>query len=462
MLAGWDEAVNTSFFSEMLQSIADRSRALIKRERREPAHERSAGLVEQCEELLSGRGEASGVALAQEILASYAELTTGPRIAFFEALATTFGHDHAGIDQAVAAWRQSPSDETAAELHHASEPRRLELFRRLNLAPGGTAALVRMREQLFDAMDHRRDDLAVIDNDFIHLFSSWFNRGFLVLRRIDWSTSAAILEKIIRYEAVHEIQDWDELRRRIDPPDRRCYAFFHLALVDEPLIFVEVALTREIAAAIGPILSDKREPVEPQRATTAVFYSITNCQRGLAGVSFGHFLIKQVVEEVSREVSRVGTFVTLSPAPNFADWLKRERGNAASVALEDDDRQALAALDDENWWRSPDIAEQVREPLMRAAAWYYLRARNGRGLPVDSVARFHLGNGARLERLDFLADTSERALKQSYGLMVNYLYDLDYIERNHEAYAQQRAIVASSAVTRLVTTPAREIVTISG
>jgi malonyl-CoA decarboxylase len=453
--------VNTSFFSEMLQSIADRSRALIKRERREPAHERSAGLVELCEELLSGRGEASGVALAQEILVRYGELTTGPRIAFFEALATTFGHHRYGIDRAVADWRAAPSDATAAGLHEASEPRRLELFRRLNLAPGGTAALVRMREQLLDAMDHR-DELGVVDNDFIHLFSSWFNRGFLVLRRIDWSTSASVLEKIIRYEAVHEIRDWDDLRRRIDPPDRRCYAFFHPALVDEPLIFVEVALTREIPAAIAPILSDKREPVEPQRATTAVFYSITNCQRGLAGVTFGHFLIKQVVEEVSREVSRVASFVTLSPAPNFAEWLRRERGNAGSAALDEDDREALAALDTADWWRSPDIAERVHEPLIRAAAWYYLRARNGRGLPVDSVARFHLGNGARLERLDWLADTSERALKQSHGLMVNYLYDLDYIERNHEAYAQQRAVVASNAVTRLVSAPAREIVSVSG
>jgi malonyl-CoA decarboxylase len=453
--------VNSSFFSEMLQSIADRSRALIKRERREPAHERSAGLVELCEELLSGRGEASGVALAQEILALYGELTTGPRIAFFEALATTFGHDRSAIDRAIATWRQSPSDETAGELHLASEPRRLELFRRLNLAPGGTAALVRMREQLLDAMDHR-DDLGVVDNDFVHLFSSWFNRGFLVLRRIDWSTSAAILEKIIRYEAVHEIRDWDDLRRRIDTPDRRCYAFFHPALVDNPLIFVEVALTREIPSAIAPILSDKREPVEPQRATTAVFYSITNCQRGLAGVTFGHFLIKQVVEEVSREVSRVGTFVTLSPAPNFAEWLRRERNNAGSLALDDDDRKALEGLDNPQWWRLPELAEQIREPFLRAAAWYYLRGRNSRGLPADAVARFHLGNGARLERLDWLADTSERALKQSCGLMVNYLYDLDYIERNHEAYAQQRAIVASSAVTRLVTSPTREIVPVSG
>src|SRR5580692_7464007 len=210
--------VDTSFFSEMLQSIAERSRALIKRERREPAHERSAGLVEQCEELLSGRGEASGVARATEILADYAELTTGPRIAFFEALASRFGPDRNRIAAAVARWEREKTDEAAAELHAASEPRRQELLRRLNLAPGGTRALVAMREELMDALE-RRTDLQSVDDDFVHLFSSWFNRGFLVLRRIDWSTPAIVLEKIIRYEAVHEIRDWDDLRRRIDPPD---------------------------------------------------------------------------------------------------------------------------------------------------------------------------------------------------------------------------------------------------
>ena len=422
-------ALNTSFFGEMLQSIAERSRALIGRERREGAR-RPDGLGELCEALLSGRGEASGVALADQILAEYSVLTTGPRIAFFETLAKTFGHDRARIEAAIAAWRQTPSAKTAGELHEASEPRRLELFRRLNLAPGGTAALVRMREQLMDAMDHR-EDLAEIDADFIHLFSSWFNRGFLVLRRIDL-------------------------------PDRRCYAFFHPALVDEPLIFVEIALTREIAGAIAPILADKREIVEPDKATTAVFYSITNCQRGLAGVSFGAFLIKQVVEEVTREMPRIATFVTLSPAPNFATWLKRERGNEASLVLDAEDRDALSALDRPDWWREPAAMTRMREPFFRAAAWYYLRARNGRGLPVDAVARFHLGNGARLERLDWPGDVSERALAQSYGLMVNYLYDLDYIEQNHEAYAQQHAVVAASAISRLVRTPIREIVPVSG
>src|ERR1700722_10291351 len=369
-------ALNTSFFGEMLQSIADRSRALIGRERREGAR-RPDGLGDLCEALLSGRGEASGVALADQILAEYSVLTTGPRIAFFETLARTFGHDRARIEAAIAAWRQAPTAKTAGELHEASEPRRLELFRRLNLAPGGTAALVHMREQLMDAMDHR-EDLAEIDADFIHLFSSWFNRGFLVLRRIDWSTPAMILEKIIRYEAVHQIRDWDDLRRRIDLPDRRCYAFFHPALVDEPLIFVEIALTREIAGAIAPILADKREIVEPDKATTAVFYSITNCQRGLAGVSFGAFLIKQVVEEVSREMPRISTFVTLSPAPNFAAWLKRERANQASLVLDEDARAAHAALDAAEWWRRPDAGETLRGPLMRAAAWCVLRARDRR------------------------------------------------------------------------------------
>jgi malonyl-CoA decarboxylase len=283
-----------------------------------------------------------------------------------------------------------------------------------------------------------------------------------VLRRIDWSTPAAILEKIIRYEAVHEIRDWEDLRRRVDPPDRRCYAFFHPALVDEPLIFVEVALTREIPGAIAPILSDKREAVEPQRANTAVFYSITNCQRGLSGVTFGHFLIKQVVEEVSRELPRISHFVTLSPAPNFASWLNRERLNAASIVLDEDDRETLAALTQPDWWSNQETAAAVREPFLRAAAWYYMRARNTRGLPADAVARFHLGNGARLERLNWLGDMSSRALAQSYGLMVNYLYDLDYIEQNHEAYAQQHAIVAASSVSRLVRAPMREVVPISG
>jgi malonyl-CoA decarboxylase len=451
--------MNTSFFGELLQTITERGRALLDRAsaRREAAVARSENLIELCEELLSRRGEASGVALAREILSRYAELTTGPRIAFFEALATRFGPDRERLAAAVEAWRVHPSEETMAELHQASEARRQELFRRLNLAPGGTAALVEMREQLMDALAHR-NDLRPVDADFVHLFSSWFNRGFLVLRRIDWSTPAIILEKIIRYEAVHEIQDWEDLRWRIDPPDRRCYAFFHPALVDDPLIFVEVALTREIPVAIRPVLEKEREILDPARATTAVFYSISNCQRGLAGVSFGHFLIKQVAEEISREFPGISTFVTLSPVPGFAAWLERERADEHSKVLSAEDRRTLQALTAPRWWENEELTERLREPLLRTAATYFLNARTRAGTPVDPVARFHLGNGARLEQINWLADTSPKGLSQSHGLMVNYLYDLKMIEKNHEAYAEGRTVVVSNAVKRLARVVPRELV----
>ena len=442
--------MNGAFFGDMLQSISDRGCKLLDRTwaRRPDSVTRSADFVVLCDHLLSGRGEASGVALAREILNRYATLTTGPRVAFFEALAQRFGPDGERMEKAIAAWQANPNDATAAEVHHAAEPRRQELFRRLNLAPGGTAALVRMREQLLDAMAHR-DDFKVVDADFVHLFSSWFNRGFLVLRSIDWSTPANILEKLIKHEAVHKIRSWDDLRRRIDPADRCCFAFFHPALNDEPLIFVEVALTDDIPGAIEPILAAKRDTLEADKVDTAAFYSISNCQRGLAGVSFGNFLIKQVVEEISKDNAKLKTFVTLSPVPGFASWLNRERMSGSSRALTQEDIDALANLDIEGWWQVPETREPVEEPMMRAAAWYFLYAKTPRGLPIDPVARFHLGNGARLEKMHFLADSSENGMKQSYGVMVNYLYDLDDIEKNHEAFAENRVVVTANAIRKM-------------
>ena len=335
-------------------------------------------------------------------------MTTGPRIAFFEALAQRFGTDPARMEEAIAAWQREPSDETAAR----SMPPPSRAGRNCSAGsiwrPAAPQALVRMREQLMDVLGNR-DDLSAVDDDFVHLFTSWFNRGFLVLRHIDWSTPAIVLEKIIRYEAVHEIHDWDDLRRRIDPPDRRCYAFFHPALVDEPLIFVEVALTRDIPDAIAPILATGRETVEPDKTRTATFYSISNCQRGLAGVSFGNFLIKQVVEEICREMPKLSTFVTLSPVTSFAS-LAQARTRAGQFAGLERGRQGGAGRA-----RRAGLVGRcgkgrtLRDPVMRAAAFYYLRARAERGLPVDAVARFHLGNGARLERINWLADTSDKA-----------------------------------------------------
>jgi len=271
-----------------------------------------------------------------------------------------------------------------------------------------------------------------------------------VLRRIDWTTPAHILEQIIRYEAVHAIKNWDDLRNRLASPDRRCYGFFHPQLLDEPLIFVEVALTEEIPEAIEPLLALDRTPIRAADATTAVFYSISNTQRGLGGISFGNFLIKQVVEELKHELPNLEAFVTLSPAPDFANWLDGERAAHSSPLLTAQSKEVLAALDRPDWHRDQDTAEQVRAVLMPLAAHYFLKARGPRGRLVDSVARFHLGNGARLEQLNFLGDVSEKGLQQAHGLMVNYLYDLDEIESNHEAFVEKGTVAASSAVKKLL------------
>jgi malonyl-CoA decarboxylase len=442
--------MNTSFFSELLQSIAERGRSLIERAPRRPAGEtRAASFVELCEELLSGRGEASGVAIAREILASYSKLKTGERIAFFEALLKSFGPDRKRLEHACRTYSSEPTDQNAAELLEAAEPRRQELIRRINLAPGATGDLVWMREHLLDALV-RRKELELVDHDFVHLLSSWFNRGFLVLKRIDWSMPAIVLEKIIRYEAVHEIRSWDDLRTRIDPPDRRCYAFFHPTLVDEPLIFVEVALSRDMPDAIAPILQHDRTPLDPHEATTATFYSISNCQRGLGGVSFGNFLIKQVIEEISREFPKLTNFVTLSPVPGFHEWLANERRTEASNAFMPSDAHALSHLDEPDWHKNSGHIAELKPVLGALTAYYFLVARTPRGWPIDAVARFHLGNGARLDRINPMADLSEKGLAQSYGVMVNYRYRLEDIEKNHETYAANHEVVASSAVRKML------------
>jgi malonyl-CoA decarboxylase len=448
-----------SFFGDLLQTISDRGRDLIGIARGDMAARADPSeLVRLCEDLISRRGEASGVALARAILDRYATLSKVERLAFLRHIAVDFDADHAAVDAAIAAYRADPTRARLGRLHEAAEPRSQELIRRLNLARDGTLALVRMREDLFDLRRSLQEDpastpdlvdaVSSLDSDFEHLFASWFNRGFLVLRHIDWTTPAHILEKIIRYEAVHEIADWQDLRRRIEPKDRRCFAFFHPALADEPLIFVEVALTDAIAPAIAPILSEERTPLSPRAFNTAIFYSISNCQKGLAGVTFGNFLIKQVVEDLAREIPSLKTFVTLSPVPGFSAWLERERRADAPQGLTREDVEALRLLDEPDWCTDKAKADAVRKALIPVAAAYFLRAKNPRGRPLDPVARFHLGNGARLERINFLGDVSRKGLKQSHGLMVNYLYDLSAIEKNHETYANLGTISASPGVSR--------------
>lgn len=444
--------MNNAFFSDLLTSISERGRTLLRRNGSSDAKQTASELIELCEALLSGRGEASGTAMAREVLDRYHHLDEAGRLTFFETLAKQYGPDQSKLMQAIESWRAAPTEDGASDLHFASEPRRQELFRRLNRAPGATSELVAMRADLLNVKSGHKD-LAALDRDVVHLLSSWFNRGFLVLRRIDWSTPAIVLEKVIRYEAVHEIHDWNDLRRRIDPVDRRCYAFFHPALVDEPLIFVEVALTETIPGAIAPLLAEDRQPVPIERARTAVFYSISNCQRGLGGISFGNFLIKQVVEELRRELPKLENFVTLSPVPGFLHWMK----TTPYLPVSEEERPLLKHLDDPDWVDDPELTAQLRPVIEPLAAYYFLKAKTPKGRMIDSVARFHLGNGARLERIDWLGDISPKGLRESAGLMVNYLYRLDDIEKNHEAYVNQGEIAASSAVKKQFKTESRRL-----
>lgn len=438
----------SQFLAELLLSVADGSRRMLDRVLRDDTIA-SLTTEQLCERLLSGRGEASGVAYAAAILDRWRGFGDDEHLRFLEMLTTRFGVDHGRLDAAIEAYRASPDDATALALHSAAEPIRQDLLRRLNLAPGGIETLVRMREDLLVRQLPDRAEFAPVDADFAHLFSSWFNRGFLVLKRIDWTTSANVLEKIIRYEAVHEIDSWDDLRRRLQPEDRRCFAFFHPQLPDDPLIFVEVALTREMPGSIGSLLGESRAHLPVDEATTAVFYSISNCQEGLRGISFGNFLIKQVVEDLRRDLPRLTEFVTLSPVPGFSAWLEGLGEDDAVQGAEE--AKALLAADA----MTADVAarDRLAALLPSLAAHYFLAARTPGGRVIDPVARFHLGNGARLERINAFGDLSPKAVRSAAGLMVNYQYRLDEIEKNHERFATQGEVVAAPAVRGLLRAP---------
>jgi malonyl-CoA decarboxylase len=438
--------LNVSFLQELLTSVAEQGRALLPKSLF-GAGENVEGLARA---LVSGRGEASGVAIARELLDRYAGLSSEERLHFFRFLAADMRPDAAAVAEAARAYLAEPTDASLARLQKTLESPRVEFFRRLHLAPGATPEIVAMRRDLLRVLPGE-SALAPVDADLRRLFSVWFNRGFLVLRRIDWNTPAAILEKIIHYEAVHEIQGWDDLRRRLDPADRRCFAFFHPSLVDEPLVFVEVALMREVPDAIGAVLEEPHAETVAKPPTTAVFYSISNCQEGLKGITFGNFLLKQVVEELAREAPSLKNFVTLSPVPQFAAWLEKvARKDNRPVA--DEARALLDAIGSAERPGAGNEAENaaIETALLALAAHYFLLAKGFDGRPVDPVARFHLGNGARLERINVLADTSEKGLREAFGLMVNYRYDPREIERNHEEYANEGTVASSRAVRALL------------
>ncbi|TMJ51203.1 MAG: decarboxylase [Alphaproteobacteria bacterium] len=394
--------------------------------------------------LLSERGEASGAQIACELHRVLGALDAGDRHSFQRYLATEFQPDRAALRAAAERYLADGTAEAAAALARVADPPRQELLRRINMAPGGTGVLIAMRSEI---TAHLRDEpeLKLLDADLRHLFASWFNRGFLELRRIDWRSPAAVLEKLIAYEAVHEIKGWDDLRRRL-ASDRRCFAFFHPALPGEPLIFVEVALVQGLATAMPPLLARETDEetarAQAARADTAIFYSISNCQDGLRGISFGNFLIKQVVEELKAEFPQLKQFSTLSPVPGLRRWLGQRLANGS-----DPDAALLLELERDGWWNDPARSEKLRAPLLRLCARYLTRKPSIR---IDPVARFHLGNGARLERINWLGNNAPRGMQESFGIMVNYLYDRDTINNNHEAFVRDGTVVRSPEVDALL------------
>ncbi|MCY4227112.1 MAG: malonyl-CoA decarboxylase [Gammaproteobacteria bacterium] len=386
-------------------------------------------LAELCRMMMDSDGDFSSLIIAEQILASYAKLGQEGKLEFFKMLAEDYDLDPEVVIALASDYAKNPDIHTFKALTEAAEPNRQELFRRCNLTSDGTRHLVRMREDLLGFLD-AHPQLESLDIDFHHLFTSWFNRGFLVLQPVNWTSPAHILEKIIAYEAVHEIKSWDELRRRLDPVDRYCYALFHPVMEDEPLVFVEVALTSEMPGQIHEILDQDRTPLLPKQATHAVFYSISNCHRGLSGVSFGNFLIKQVASSLKSSFPSLQSFATLSPAPGFRAWMAKQP--------------------DIPYSESGQSYNGSQKDLLEQAARYFLEAKLPNGKPLDSVARFHLRNGARLERLNVAADCSPKAMEQSLGLMANYVYDLGKVEENHEDYMKNHRVICSAQIRKLL------------
>lgn len=383
-------------------------------------------------DLLSAKGEVSGVTIARQILKQYHELNDDEKLSYFQFILNEMDFDSAKVKAALTDYTTHHDAKSYGQFMASAQPGWRQLFRRLNEAPDATFDLVNMRTDLLRLI-RSNSELEVIDIDLRELFLSWFNRGFLMLRPISWSSPADILEKIISYEAVHEISSWDDLRRRLEPSDRCCFAFFHPAMPDEPLIFVEVALTDRLPSSIHTILAQDGEVISGEKMDYAVFYSISNCQKGLAGISFGNALIKTVVEELKQDYPGIKHYLTLSPLPGFTKWL------ATLPAVDHDGKaQDILTLATNN--------AQIRTSL---AAAYLCQAKRGNGMPVDPVARFHLGNGARIHQLHTDADTSDHGIKQSLGVMVNYLYRPDELIENHENFVNAGTVQADKVVRDL-------------
>ena len=420
-----------SFFSDLVNTLFD------KKNRKKNfsflfEKKQNKSLLEYIENVNEAKGEISALNYSEELFDYLSNCDHKTLISFFEYLEKDYDLEIASISEILKNYNKKKEYIFYKDIKKISESKRSKIFRRLNSTQHGTINLVKLRKKLLDLLD-KYPNFRKIDLDLSSLFKDWFNRGFLILKPIDWETPANILEKIIEYEAVHQIKSWDELRSRLEPEDRKCFAYFHPAMEDEPLIFIEVALTEDIPEKISQILNPDRSVINSQEATTAVFYSISNCQKGLQGISFGNFLIKQVARDLQNNFKNLSKFVTLSPVPGFSKWLK---SNDTILFDKIYNKLSLNKIQ-----KSETI---LNENILK----YFFISNRSDNLPNDPVARFHLGNGAILEKINFLSNISENGLEQSLGYMVNYLYNLEEVELNHEKYVVDKKINTSKSLEK--------------
>ena len=440
-------------------------KALTKREGLDPRYEnrdRLQSLVHDC--IYAKGGDVSARSRTVELGAIYLNLSEKGRETFHDILAHDFDIDRQVLAEKIkeleAARNQKEAIQAEIDLKNALTPPRISLLTQFSSLPNGLKLLIDMRATLLsrEKEDQRLCKLAL---DIKELLGAWFDIGMLDLQEITWNSPAALLEKLIKYEAVHEIRSWGDLRSRLDS-NRRCFAFFHNKMPTEPLIFVEVALVNKLSSSIQELLNKEDEKIDPEHADTAIFYSISNTQPGLAGINLGNFLIKTVVQELSNRFDDLKHFATLSPVPGFKKWLvpklanneteilqPREIGILKQYFASQNAVQKLSEILTGGWHQNSEISEIIRPVLIRLCAKYLLEEKKGHKA-LDPVANFHLSNGARLERINWFADLSETGMKRAYGIMVNYYYELADIEKNHEEYETKGQIVASRSVKSLL------------
>ena len=429
---------------EIISSIADVGQKLFKKT--ELKKNDLDTILSLCDDLISNKGAAFGITVARDITDLYQELTLENKLLFFQKINEKYKPNHTKVAEAIETYQKTQNDKNLYKLFITSEGKRRELFKRMNMAPNGISTIVSLREDLLKVLNEHKD-LKPLDDDLRELFKSWFNPGFLKLAKITWDTKAAVLEKIMKYERVHEIKDMDELKRRLGE-DRRFFSYFHPALEDEPIIFVQVALTNGLGKSIQEITKPRTEG--DKNYDSATFYSISNCQEGLSRVTLGNFLIKRVVFEIQEELPNIKNFGTLSPIPGFRDWFSYLEDNKIKNII------GNIPIENIKFLKSPDLKPgdprivSNKDALLKLVSHYLINEKNHKKLPVNDVCRFHLGNGAIIDDIIINANVSEVGLNRSFGIMVNYLYELKSIEKNHEDYINNKKVIVSDKVKKLI------------